>query len=96
MVDAMAATVSPVAEALRAQIDLQPGQRLYGIVDAAQDKQLAFEARDRFKLPIRMLFQGEAAQYMDDVAPYLIPIDPESEYLDCWAKALGQETSASC
>jgi hypothetical protein len=86
MTDAMTATVSPLAKALREQIELQPGERLYGIVDAAQDKELAFEARDRFKLPIRMLFQGEAAEYMGDVAPYLIPIDPGSEYLESWAE----------
>ncbi len=86
----MTTTVSPLAEALRKQIDLQPGESLYGIVDAAQDKELAFEARDRFKLPIRMLFQGEAAQYMDDVAPYLVPIDPAGEYLECWAQRWGK------
>ena len=86
----MTAATSPLAEALREQIKLQPGERLYGIVDAAQDKELAFEARDRFKLPIRMLFQGEAAEYMDDVAPYLIPIEPESEYLESWAQRWGK------
>ena len=86
----MTAAASPLAEALREQIKLQPGERLYGIVDAAQDKELAFEARDRFKLPIRMFFQGEAAEYMDDVAPYLIPIDPESEYLESWAQRWGK------
>lgn len=81
---------SSLAEALRKQINLQPGEMLYGIVDAAQDKELAFEARDRFHLPIRMLFQGEAAQYMDDVAPYLVPIDPASEYLESWASRWGK------
>jgi hypothetical protein len=86
----MTTTTSPLAEALREQIKLQPGERLYGIVDAAQDKELAFEARDRFKLPIRMLFQGEAAQFMDEVAPYLIPIDPASEYLNSWAERWGK------
>jgi hypothetical protein len=59
-------------------------------VDAAQDKELAFEARDRFKLPIRMLFQGEAAEYMGDVAPYIVPIDPASEYLECWVQRWGK------
>jgi hypothetical protein len=86
----MAVAVSPLAEALRKRIALQPGERLYGIVDAAQDKDMAFEARDRFKLPIRMLFQGEAAQYMGEVAPYFIPIDPQSEYLESWASRWGK------
>lgn len=79
-----------LAAALRLHLDLQPGERLYGIVDACQDKDLAFEARDRFKLPIRMLFQGNAAQYMDEVAPYLIPIDPASDYLESWAQRWGK------
>jgi hypothetical protein len=86
----MTTTASPLAEALREQIKLRPGERLYGIVDAAQDKELAFEARDRFKLPIRMLFQGEVAEYMGDVAPYLIPIDPAGEYLNSWAERWGK------
>jgi len=79
-----------LAAALRSHLDLQPGERLYGIVDACQDKDLAFEARDRFKVPIRMLFQGNAAQYMDEVAPYLIPIDPASDYLESWAQRWGK------
>lgn len=79
-----------LAAALRSHLDLQPGECLYGIVDACQDKDLAFEARDRFKVPIRMLFQGNAAQYMDEVAPYLIPIDPASDYLESWAQRLGK------
>lgn len=79
-----------LAAALRSHLDLQPGERLYGIVDACQDKDLAFEARDRLKVPIRMLFQGNAAQYMDEVAPYLIPIDPASDYLESWAQRWGR------
>ena len=86
----MSEAASQLAAAIRARIGLRPGECLYGIVDAAQDKDLAFEARDRFKLPIRMLFQGEAAEYMGDVAPYLVPIDPASEYLECWAQRLGK------
>jgi hypothetical protein len=86
----MAVAASPLAEVLRKQIALQPGERLYGIVDAAQEKDLAFEARDRFNLPIRMLFQGEAAQYATEIAPYLIPIDPASEYLESWARRWGK------
>jgi hypothetical protein len=86
----MPTTASPLAEALRKQLRLRPGESLYTIVDAAQDKELAFEAETRFGLPIRMLFQGEAAQYMGDVAPYFIPIDPEGEYLDRWAASWGK------
>jgi hypothetical protein len=78
-----------VAAAIRAHLDLQPGERLYTVVDACQDAELAFEAESRFHVPIRMLFKGEAAQYMREVAPYFIPIDPQSEYLESWAARWG-------
>ncbi len=79
-----------LAASIRARLDLQPGERLYGVVDAAQDAELAFEAERRFGLPIRMLFQGDASQYMREVAPYLIPVDPASEYLESWAQRWGK------
>jgi hypothetical protein len=81
---------SQLAAALRERIALRRGERLYGIVDAAQDAELAFEAERRFGVKIRMLFQGEAAQYMTEVAPYLVPIDPGSEYLESWAQRWGK------
>lgn len=86
----MPATATEIATALRAQINLRPGERLYGIVDAAQDASLAFEAEERFGVRIRSLFRGEAAQFMREFAPYLIPIDPASAYLDHWAERWGK------
>ena len=82
--------VTSLAKAIRANLKLQPGERLYTVVDACQDAELAFEAETRFKVPIRMLFKGEASQYMRDVAPYFIPIDPASDYLERWAAAWGK------
>lgn len=79
-----------LAAAIRKQLRLEPGERLYTVVDACQDAELAFVAETQFHLPIRMLFQGDAAQYMRDVAPYFIPIDPASEYLDRWAASWGK------
>jgi hypothetical protein len=79
-----------LAAAIRANLQLQPGERLYTVVDACQDAELAFEAQSRFGQPIRMLFKGAAAQYMRDVAPYFIPIDLASEYLERWAAAWGK------
>lgn len=79
-----------LAAAIRAHLDLQPGERLYAVVDACQDAELAFEAETRFGVPIRMLFKGEAAPYMREVAPYFIPIDPASEYLERWAASWGK------
>ena len=72
------------------------GDRLYGVVDAARDHELAFAARDRFEQPIRWLFADDAGWHMTDVAPYLVPIEyrrrypyPGSGYLDMWARRLG-------
>ncbi len=86
----MATAASQLAEALRAHLDLQPGESLYAVVDAAQDSDFALDAERRFGLPMRMLFKGEAAQYMREVAPYLIPIPLDSEYLESWAERWGK------
>jgi hypothetical protein len=86
----MTTQAASLAAALRAHLDLQPGESLYGVVDAAQDVDFALDAERRFGLPMRMLFKGEAAQYMREVAPYLIPIPLDSEYLDAWAKRWGR------
>jgi hypothetical protein len=87
----MSAQAEQLAAALRAAIELRPGESLYGVVDAAQDEgQLAFEAQRRFGVQIRMLFHGEAAQYMGHVAPWLVPIDPDGGYLECWAERWGK------
>lgn len=70
--------------------------RLYGVVDAARDKQLAFEGSVKYEWRIESLFEEGAAQRMRDVAPYVVPItfEPdypfdESDYLDLWAKRIG-------
>lgn len=72
------------------------GERLYGVVDAARDRELAFAARDRFEQEIRWLFKGTAASHMGDVAPYLVPIayplrhaHVDADYLDLWAERVG-------
>jgi hypothetical protein len=86
----MSATTFPRVEALRDRIDLQPGEKLYGVVDAAQDAEFALEAERRFGAHIRTLFVGETAQYIKEVAPYLVPIDPGGEYLNLWAQRWGK------
>lgn len=86
----MSEATSQLAVALRDAIALGPGERLYGVVDAAQDADFALDAQRRFGLPMRMLFQGEAAQYMGEVAPYLVPIPLDSEYLEAWADRWGK------
>jgi hypothetical protein len=64
--------------------------RLYAVVDAARDTKLAFAARDRFGLELHSLFEGYLAPYLDHVAPHLIPMKPNSGYLELWAAHLGQ------
>ena len=74
---------------------MKPGESLYGVVDAARDKTLAFAGATRFGWPIRWLFSEDTHQQMKDVAPYLVPIPfeavypyVESDYLDLWAEHL--------
>ena len=76
-----------IAATIRANLNLQRGERLYTIVDACQDKELAFEAKTNFKQPIRSLFSGAGTESMADYAPYFIPIDLESEYLERWCES---------
>jgi hypothetical protein len=85
-----AGNIAEVAAALRANLKPGAGERLYGVVDAAQDCALAFEAIVGFSKVIRSLFQGDAAPALAHVAPYVVPIDPESSYLQNWATRLGK------
>jgi len=71
---------------------IAPGESLYGVVDAARNKPLAFDGPTRFGWKIRWLFDKKTDKQMKDVAPYLVPIPfesrfpyPQSEYLDLWA-----------
>ncbi|MBN2563413.1 MAG: DUF4123 domain-containing protein [Phycisphaerae bacterium] len=69
---------------------MSAGERLYAVVDAARDAELAFAARDRFGLGLHTLFEGDLAQYLDHVAPHLVGIEQGSEYLELWAEHLGR------
>jgi len=64
--------------------------RLYAVVDAARDKELAFAARRRFGLRLHTLFEGELAQYLDHVAPQLIPVELDCGYVELWGEHLGR------
>jgi len=85
----MAKPPNKLADLLRERIKLQPGELLYGVVDAAQDVELAFEAKCLYNQEIRTLFEGDVAPALADVAPYVVPIDPESEYLRNWTTRSG-------
>lgn len=63
--------------------------RLYALVDAARDRELAFAARDDFGHAMYSLFEGELAEELEHVAPHLVPIDVPSGYVGLWAGKLG-------
>jgi hypothetical protein len=64
------------------QLQVRNGNRLYCIVDACQDRDFVFLAKSRYSQPIRSLFKGCGAVGMEDYAPYLIPIDPETDFIE--------------
>lgn len=70
--------------------------RLYGVVDASRNKELAYAAPRSYGQTIHWLFEEGSGAHMLDVAPYLVPIAFQtrypyegSGYLDRWARALG-------
>lgn len=80
---------------------MKPGESLYGVVDAASDKELAFAGPQRFGWSIRWLFSEDTHHQMKDVAPYLVSIPfelaypyRESDYLDLWADHLWRNAGA--
>jgi hypothetical protein len=78
-----------IAASLRESLKSASGGRLYGIVDAARCVDLAFEAKFQYGKEIRSLFLPEVQTPLWDVAPYLVPIDPDSGYVDNWARRFG-------
>ena len=82
--------LASIAKTIRANLQIQPGERLYTVVDACQDTALVAMAQKQYRQPIRMLFQGAAAKHMGDFAPYLIPIDLETDYLEQWVARWGK------
>jgi len=71
-------------------------ERIYAVVDAARDRELAFEGPYRHKWKIQWLFDEQTAPRMRDVAPYVVPLEfqptypfAQSDYLDLWADRLG-------
>jgi Domain of unknown function (DUF4123) len=86
----MPASTAELAEALRAQIRLAPGESLYGIVDSARDLELAYEAKCLYQQEIWSLFEGDAAEAVCDVAPFFMMIDPASGYIENWVSRWGK------
>ncbi len=74
----------------------QPGEQLYGVVDAARNRQLAKAAWASFELERWSLFGKNVSTQMTDVSPYLVTFNHRyqypykaSGYLDLWAEQLG-------
>ena len=78
--------------AIRTHLSVKAPDRLYVIVDACQAFDLVNVARSKFKQPTRMLFKGAAAsvEEIESVAPFFIPVDLETDFLEHWSAFLGK------
>ena len=65
---------------------IRPGEKLYGVVDGARDMELAYEAKCFYGQEIRSLFEGDMAPALAEVAPYMVPIELEQDYLKNWCR----------
>lgn len=74
---------------------VQSDERLFAVVDAARDYELALAARDRadFTRHLGTLFEGGLAKRLEHVAPHLISIDPASAYVDALQQRMGRSAS---
>src|SRR4051812_48588091 len=81
-----------VADALRNVFRRVPEARLYGVVDGARCIDLAYEAKVLFGKEISSLFLPQLATRLWDVAPYVVPIDADSDYLLNWARRWATNT----
>jgi hypothetical protein len=85
----MSVDVPAIIAVLREALAAAPGQRVFGVVDAAQCVDLSYEAKLQYGKEIRSLFLPEVQTELWDVAPYLVPIDVDSGYLENWARRWG-------
>jgi hypothetical protein len=78
--------------AIRSHLGVKAPDSLYVIVDACQASELVDVARSEFKQPTRMLFKGAAASFeeIESVAPFFIPVDMETDFLEHWLTFLGK------
>jgi hypothetical protein len=78
---------------VRERIDLVSPQRVYAVVDGAQCVELAYEAKIDYGKELRSLFQPQVETALWDVAPYLVPIDPGTDYIE---RCLGRRAKHAC
>ena len=81
----MSALVQASAAALALRGGAAGTRRLYGVVDAARSVELAYAAKTMFGADMQSLFLPDLHPHLWNVAPYLVPVEPQSGYLDHWA-----------
>ncbi len=67
---------------------MAPGTRLYALLDAAREPagpHLAAQAG----LACESLYEGDMGSMLQEVAPYLIEVDPKSNFLSWWFEQWG-------
>jgi Domain of unknown function (DUF4123) len=79
-----------IADLLRARLVAAPDEKVYGVVDGVPALDLALVARTTYNVEVRSLFRGPNAEVMAPVAPYFVPIDPFTGYLERWGEAWGR------
>ena len=79
-----------VVKAIRENLEIQPGESLFTVVDACQCFELITTAQKQYHQPASTLFEGVAAKHMGNFAPYLISIDLETDYLEKWVSHWGK------
>jgi len=68
-----------MSEALRAALFPDDGEKTYAIIDGASCEEL-LEKLDEFQPEYVCLYAGELEPDIEEVAPYLIRLDPDSEF----------------
>jgi hypothetical protein len=88
-IDAMPAAVA-TRDVLEQELKLAVGERLYAVIDAAQDFTFVHVLRWEHQCDAKSLFQGDAADDTAHVAPYLVSVASAGAVLDLWIERLGK------
>ena len=82
----------PTSTTHRLQISLDAKETLYTVIDACQAPDLIAFSRHELGQPTRMLFKGTVTSLpeVETFAPFFIPIDVSSSFLENWARYAGK------
>jgi hypothetical protein len=81
--------VPATSESLEQELKLAAGERLYAIIDAAQDFSLVHALRSSHQCDAQSLFQGDASDDAAHVAPYLMTVPVAGPLLPLWTERIG-------